>query len=131
MVQRCGCLTGAFEVKTAEMIMFVCRNGCFPSVPGGYGWELSAFIIGVFLQLLGLPFVAVSQVSLFSKVTAEKTQGWLLRWRRSVYVMLKMLSVKQMIFKYFLMFHQKGSAKASDARSGAWPPSWGRCGQEA
>lgn len=48
----------------------------FPSLPGGYGWELSAFIIGVFLQLLGLPFVAVSQVSLFSKVTAEKTQGW-------------------------------------------------------
>lgn len=47
----------------------------FPALPGGYGWELSAFIIGVFLQLLGLPFVAVSQVSLFSKVTAEKTQG--------------------------------------------------------
>lgn len=47
----------------------------FPSLPGGYGWELTAFIIGVFLQLLGLPFVAVSQVSLFSKVTAEKTQG--------------------------------------------------------
>lgn len=43
--------------------------------PGGDGWELAAFVIGVFLQLLGLPFVAVSQVSLFSKVTAEKTQG--------------------------------------------------------
>lgn len=43
--------------------------------PGGYGWELAAFVIGVFLQLLGLPFVAVSQVSLFSKVTSEKTQG--------------------------------------------------------
>lgn len=43
--------------------------------PGGAEWELAAFIIGVFLQLLGLPFVAVSQVSLFSKVTAEKTQG--------------------------------------------------------
>lgn len=38
-------------------------------------FELMEFIIGVFLQLLGLPFVAVSQVSLFSKVTAEKTQG--------------------------------------------------------
>lgn len=38
-------------------------------------FELIEFIIGVFLQLLGLPFVAVSQVSLFSKVTAEKTQG--------------------------------------------------------
>lgn len=42
---------------------------------GGFALELSEFIIGVFLQLLGLPFVAVSQVSLFSKVTAEKTQG--------------------------------------------------------
>uniref|UniRef100_UPI0037E89534 major facilitator superfamily domain-containing protein 8 n=1 Tax=Semicossyphus pulcher TaxID=241346 RepID=UPI0037E89534 len=51
---------------------------------GGYEWELSAFIIGVFLQLLGLPFVAVSQVSLFSKVTAEKTQGFSQGVRRSV-----------------------------------------------
>ncbi|XP_078119967.1 major facilitator superfamily domain-containing protein 8 [Sander vitreus] len=51
---------------------------------GGYGWELSAFIIGVFLQLLGLPFVAVSQVSLFSKITAEKTQGFSQGIRRSV-----------------------------------------------
>ncbi|KAK9538931.1 hypothetical protein VZT92_004071 [Zoarces viviparus] len=51
---------------------------------GGYGWELSSFIIGVFLQLLGLPFVAVSQVSLFSKVTAEKTQGFSQGVRRSV-----------------------------------------------
>uniref|UniRef100_A0A3Q3IRB9 Major facilitator superfamily (MFS) profile domain-containing protein n=1 Tax=Monopterus albus TaxID=43700 RepID=A0A3Q3IRB9_MONAL len=51
---------------------------------GGYGWELTAFIIGVFLQLLGLPFVAVSQVSLFSKVTAEKTQGYSQGVRRSV-----------------------------------------------
>lgn len=44
---------------------------------GGYSVELAEFTVGVFLQLLGLPFVAVSQVSLFSKVTAEKTQG---RW---------------------------------------------------
>ncbi|XP_056246974.1 major facilitator superfamily domain-containing protein 8 isoform X1 [Seriola aureovittata] len=51
---------------------------------GGYGWELTAFIIGVFLQLLGLPFVAVSQVSLFSKVTAEKTQGFSQGVRRSI-----------------------------------------------
>ncbi|KAF1383519.1 hypothetical protein PFLUV_G00132720 [Perca fluviatilis] len=51
---------------------------------GGYGWELSAFIIGVFLQLLGLPFVAVSQVSLFSKITAAKTQGFSQGVRRSV-----------------------------------------------
>uniref|UniRef100_A0A665TPC2 Major facilitator superfamily domain-containing protein 8-like n=1 Tax=Echeneis naucrates TaxID=173247 RepID=A0A665TPC2_ECHNA len=48
------------------------------------GGNLSTFIIGVFLQLLGLPFVAVSQVSLFSKVTAEKTQGFSQGVRRSV-----------------------------------------------
>ncbi|KAJ3594880.1 hypothetical protein NHX12_004185 [Muraenolepis orangiensis] len=51
---------------------------------GGYRWQLAAFVIGVFLQLLGLPFVAVSQVSLFSKVTAEKTQGFSQGVRRSV-----------------------------------------------
>lgn len=45
---------------------------------------MTEFIIGVFLQLLGLPFVAVSQVSLFSKVTAEKTQGFSQGVRRSV-----------------------------------------------
>lgn len=50
-------------------------NGSSILPPGGYGWEMAAFVIGVFLQLLGLPFVAVSQVSLFSKVTSEKTQG--------------------------------------------------------
>uniref|UniRef100_A0A672HGC3 Major facilitator superfamily domain-containing protein 8-like n=1 Tax=Salarias fasciatus TaxID=181472 RepID=A0A672HGC3_SALFA len=59
-------------------LVFLC------SPRGGYGWELSAFAIGVFLQLLGLPFVAVSQVSLFSKVTAEKTQGFSQGVRRSV-----------------------------------------------
>ncbi|KAM9831445.1 major facilitator superfamily domain-containing protein 8 [Neosynchiropus ocellatus] len=51
---------------------------------GGYEWQLSEFIIGVFLQVLGLPFVAVAQVSLFSKVTAEKTQGFSQGVRRSV-----------------------------------------------
>ncbi|KAK2860918.1 hypothetical protein Q7C36_005084 [Tachysurus vachellii] len=51
---------------------------------GGFALELTEFIIGVFLQLLGLPFVAVSQVSLFSKVTAEKTQGFSQGVRRSV-----------------------------------------------
>ncbi|KAM8727372.1 major facilitator superfamily domain-containing protein 8 [Acanthopagrus schlegelii] len=70
--------------------LFICCTACvwcliFLGNPrGGYGWELSAFIIGVFLQLLGLPFVAVSQVSLFSKVTAEKTQGFSQGVRRSV-----------------------------------------------
>ncbi|XP_072111402.1 major facilitator superfamily domain-containing protein 8 isoform X3 [Mobula birostris] len=42
---------------------------------GSFAILLSEFVVGVFLQILGLPFVAVSQVSLFSKVTAEKTQG--------------------------------------------------------
>ncbi|XP_076000566.1 major facilitator superfamily domain-containing protein 8 [Genypterus blacodes] len=70
--------------------LVICCIACvwcliFLSKPrGGYAWELSAFIIGVFLQLLGLPFVAVSQVSLFSKVTAEKTQGFSQGVRRSV-----------------------------------------------
>ncbi|XP_053486070.1 major facilitator superfamily domain-containing protein 8 [Ictalurus furcatus] len=51
---------------------------------GGFALELTEFIIGVFLQLMGLPFVAVSQVSLFSKVTAEKTQGFSQGVRRSI-----------------------------------------------
>ncbi|XP_062848905.1 major facilitator superfamily domain-containing protein 8 [Trichomycterus rosablanca] len=51
---------------------------------GGFALELTVFVIGVFLQLLGLPFVSVSQVSLFSKVTAEKTQGFSQGVRRSV-----------------------------------------------
>ncbi|XP_006637917.2 major facilitator superfamily domain-containing protein 8-like [Lepisosteus oculatus] len=51
---------------------------------GGLPWQLTEFVIGVFLQVLGLPFVAVSQVSLFSKVTAEKTQGFSQGLRRSV-----------------------------------------------
>lgn len=45
------------------------------SVAGSSPWQLTEFIIGVFLQVLGLPFVAVAQVSLFSKITSEKTQG--------------------------------------------------------
>ncbi|XP_060934654.1 major facilitator superfamily domain-containing protein 8 [Limanda limanda] len=51
---------------------------------GGYPWPLTEFIIGVFLQVLGLPFVAVAQVSLFSKITCEKTQGFCQGVRRSV-----------------------------------------------
>uniref|UniRef100_A0A3Q2D863 Uncharacterized LOC107086866 n=1 Tax=Cyprinodon variegatus TaxID=28743 RepID=A0A3Q2D863_CYPVA len=51
---------------------------------GGFSWQLTEFIIGVFLQVLGLPFVAVAQVSLFSKVTSEKTQGFSQGVRRSV-----------------------------------------------
>ncbi|MCI4383349.1 hypothetical protein PGIGA_G00025440 [Pangasianodon gigas] len=51
---------------------------------GGFSWQLAEFIVGVFLQVLGLPFIAVAQVSLFSKVTAEKTQGFSQGIRRSV-----------------------------------------------
>ncbi|KAJ7993437.1 hypothetical protein DPEC_G00272430 [Dallia pectoralis] len=51
---------------------------------GTLPWQLAEFIIGVFLQVLGLPFVAVAQVSLFSKVTSEKTQGFSQGVRRSI-----------------------------------------------
>ncbi|XP_054459175.1 major facilitator superfamily domain-containing protein 8 [Anoplopoma fimbria] len=51
---------------------------------GGFPWQLTEFVIGVFLQVLGLPFVAVAQVSLFSKITSEKTQGFSQGVRRSV-----------------------------------------------
>ncbi|XP_032887196.1 major facilitator superfamily domain-containing protein 8-like isoform X1 [Amblyraja radiata] len=51
---------------------------------GGFSILLCEFVVGVFLQILGLPFVAVSQVSLFSKVTAEKTQGFSHGLRRSI-----------------------------------------------
>ncbi|KAM3876397.1 major facilitator superfamily domain-containing protein 8 [Diretmus argenteus] len=51
---------------------------------GDFPWQLAEFIIGVFLQVLGLPFVAVAQISLFSKVTAERTQGFSQGVRRSV-----------------------------------------------
>ncbi|XP_038672023.1 major facilitator superfamily domain-containing protein 8-like isoform X1 [Scyliorhinus canicula] len=51
---------------------------------GSFAILLSEFVVGVFLQILGLPFVAVSQVSLFSKVTAEKTQGFSQGFRRSI-----------------------------------------------
>lgn len=51
---------------------------------GDFPWQLTEFIIGVFLQVLGLPFVAVAQISLYSKVTAEKTQGFSQGVRRSV-----------------------------------------------
>lgn len=56
-------------------VVFFCYLLCYTFSAGGFPWQLTEFIIGVFLQVLGLPFVAVAQVSLFSKVTAEKTQG--------------------------------------------------------
>uniref|UniRef100_A0A3Q1JH28 Major facilitator superfamily (MFS) profile domain-containing protein n=1 Tax=Anabas testudineus TaxID=64144 RepID=A0A3Q1JH28_ANATE len=80
VADRAVLATGLVICSTACIwcIIFLCNPR------GGYEWELVAFIIGVFLQLLGLPFVAVSQVSLFSKVTAEKTQGFSQGVRRSV-----------------------------------------------
>ncbi|KAG9351191.1 hypothetical protein JZ751_025081 [Albula glossodonta] len=70
--------------------LIICNISCvwcliFLANPqGGFAWQLAEFIIGVFLQVLGLPFVAVAQVSLFSKVTAERTQGFSQGVRRSV-----------------------------------------------
>ncbi|XP_053315969.1 major facilitator superfamily domain-containing protein 8-like [Spea bombifrons] len=51
---------------------------------GSYGLLLGEFVVGVFLQVLGLPFISVSQVSLFSKRTAESTQGFNHGVRRAV-----------------------------------------------
>lgn len=51
---------------------------------GTFAWQMTEFVIGFFLQVASLPFLAVSQVSLFSKVTSEKTQGFSQGVRRSV-----------------------------------------------
>ncbi|XP_077579696.1 major facilitator superfamily domain-containing protein 8-like [Stigmatopora nigra] len=59
-------------------LLFLC------DLRGSYEWKLSVLVVGIFLQLLGLPFVAVSQASLFSKVTAASTQGFSQGIRRSV-----------------------------------------------
>ncbi|KAM8953069.1 major facilitator superfamily domain-containing protein 8-like [Pelodytes ibericus] len=70
--------------------LFVCHISCiwclmFLAKPqGSYGLLLGEFGVGVFLQVLGLPFVSVSQVSLFSKLTSESTQGFSHGLRRAV-----------------------------------------------
>nr|XP_023833463.1 uncharacterized protein LOC111956989 [Salvelinus alpinus] len=51
---------------------------------GNFSWQLAEFIIGVFLQISGLPFVAVAQVCLFSKITSVESQGLSQGVRRSV-----------------------------------------------
>uniref|UniRef100_A0A3B5LCB7 Major facilitator superfamily domain containing 8-like 2 n=1 Tax=Xiphophorus couchianus TaxID=32473 RepID=A0A3B5LCB7_9TELE len=101
MYGLCGVevITGFFFVRwlssrVADRVVLaaglvICSTACiwclvFICKPRGADLPLSTFIVGVFLQLLGLPFVAVSQVSLFSKVTAEKTQGFSQGVRRSV-----------------------------------------------
>ncbi|XP_067392532.1 major facilitator superfamily domain-containing protein 8-like [Emydura macquarii macquarii] len=66
------------NVACVWCLLFLARpQGSFPVL-------LAELVVGVFLQVLGLPFVAVSQVSLFSKVTAERTQGFSQGLRRSV-----------------------------------------------
>ncbi|KAJ7324716.1 hypothetical protein JRQ81_017736 [Phrynocephalus forsythii] len=66
------------HVACVWCLLFLGRpQGTFPVL-------LTELVVGVFLQVLGLPFVAVSQVSLFSKVTAERTQGFSQGLRRSV-----------------------------------------------
>ncbi|KAJ6653846.1 hypothetical protein lerEdw1_008643 [Lerista edwardsae] len=70
--------------------LVICNVACawcllFLAQPrGSLAVLLSELVVGMFLQVLGLPFVAVSQVSLFSKVTAERTQGFSQGLRRSV-----------------------------------------------
>ncbi|XP_062987942.1 major facilitator superfamily domain-containing protein 8-like [Elgaria multicarinata webbii] len=70
--------------------LVICNVACvwcliFLSQPQGtFAAFLTELGVGVFLQVLGLPFVAVSQVSLFSKVTSERTQGFSQGLRRSV-----------------------------------------------
>ncbi|XP_063162439.1 uncharacterized protein LOC134499629 isoform X3 [Candoia aspera] len=70
--------------------LVICNVACVWSLlflahpQGTFAVLLTELVVGVFLQVLGLPFVAVSQVSLFSKVTAERTQGFSQGLRRSV-----------------------------------------------
>uniref|UniRef100_A0A672J7F3 Major facilitator superfamily (MFS) profile domain-containing protein n=1 Tax=Salarias fasciatus TaxID=181472 RepID=A0A672J7F3_SALFA len=51
---------------------------------GSFAWQMAEFVVGFFLQVAALPFISVAQVSLFSKVTSEKTQGFSQGVRRSV-----------------------------------------------
>lgn len=103
---------------------------------GDFPWILTEFIIGVFLQVLGLPFVAVAQVSLFSKVTAEKTQGedgkcpaWIrltqASWIRATIPKMHFMSKK------LSRIHLQVSVRECDALWEDWPPSWVLSGPEA
>ncbi|KAJ1087501.1 hypothetical protein NDU88_000670 [Pleurodeles waltl] len=85
------CLSTRFADRVILVAgLVICSISCvwcliFMANPKGtYAILLTEFIVGVFLQVLGLPFVAVSQVSLFSKVTSEKTQGFSHGLRRSI-----------------------------------------------
>ncbi|XP_054839442.1 uncharacterized protein LOC129332384 [Eublepharis macularius] len=85
------CLSVRFKDRVILVVgLVICNVACvwcllFLTRPqGSFAVLLMELVVGVFLQVLGLPFVAVSQVSLFSKVTAERTQGLSQGLRRSV-----------------------------------------------
>ncbi|XP_078521544.1 major facilitator superfamily domain-containing protein 8-like isoform X1 [Lissotriton helveticus] len=85
------CLSTRFADRVILVAgLVICNISCvwcliFMGNPKGtFAILLTEFIVGVFLQVFGLPFVAVSQVSLFSKVTSEKTQGFSHGLRRSI-----------------------------------------------
>ncbi|KAL8188102.1 UNVERIFIED_CONTAM: hypothetical protein K2H54_061665, partial [Gekko kuhli] len=85
------CLSSRLKDRVILVVgLVICNVACiwclvFLARPqGSFAWLLTELVVGVFLQVLGLPFVAVSQVSLFSKVTAERTQGFSQGLRRSV-----------------------------------------------
>nr|XP_056705975.1 major facilitator superfamily domain-containing protein 8-like [Euleptes europaea] len=85
------CLSSRLKDRVILVVgLVICNVACvwclvFLGRPqGSFAVLLTELVVGVFLQVLGLPFVAVSQVSLFSKVTAERTQGFSQGLRRSV-----------------------------------------------
>ncbi|XP_077204367.1 major facilitator superfamily domain-containing protein 8-like isoform X2 [Paroedura picta] len=85
------CLSTRLQDRVILVVgLVICNVACiwgllFLARPqGSFAFLLTELVVGVFLQVLGLPFVAVSQVSLFSKVTAERTQGFSQGLRRSV-----------------------------------------------
>ncbi|ETE57193.1 Major facilitator superfamily domain-containing protein 8, partial [Ophiophagus hannah] len=63
-----------FSKTTSKFLSMKVKNRASITAQCTFSVLLTELVIGVFLQVLGLPFVAVSQVSLFSKVTAERTQ---------------------------------------------------------
>ncbi|XP_060096896.1 major facilitator superfamily domain-containing protein 8-like [Heteronotia binoei] len=85
------CLSSRLKDRVLLVVgLVICNVACvwcllFLARPrGSFAFLLTELVVGIFLQVLGLPFVAVSQVSLFSKVTAERTQGFSQGLRRSV-----------------------------------------------
>ncbi|CAN9500971.1 unnamed protein product [Ophioblennius macclurei] len=84
-------LTRCFEERVVLAIgLGLCNVACawflifLASPRGSFTWQMTEFVIGFFLQVAALPFISVAQVSLFSKVTSEKTQGFSQGVRRSV-----------------------------------------------